>query len=121
MSNPRLTTAALRRRRGVTKASITKLSTRLAELESNADDPATLGHAQKLLLKVGSLDAEFKQRHLAVVDSIPEDAQLDDHLAKEQDELDEHDLMIEGLSLRLEELAQDSPSKTSTSGSRIAS
>ena len=121
MSNTAPTTAALRRRRGVTKASITKLSTRLSELETKVDDPMTLGHAQKLLTKLESLDSEFKQQHLTVIDSIPEDAQLDDNLVKEQDELDEHDLMVHGLSLRLEQLIQDCSSKSSTSGQRIAS
>ena len=95
-------------------------STRLLELETKVDDPAILGPAQKLLTKLGSLDSEFKRQHLAVVDSIPEDAQLDDNLAKEQDELDEHDLAVDGLSLRLEKLIQDS-SKSSASGQGIAS
>ena len=44
----------------------------------------TLGHAQELLKKLESLDSEFKQQHLTVIDSIPEDDQLDDNLAKEQ-------------------------------------
>ena len=120
MSDTEPTTAALRRRRGVTKASITKLSTRLSEFEAKIDDPMTLGHAQKLLKKLESLDSEFKQQHLMVIDSIPEDDQLDDNLAKEQNELDEHDLIVDDLSLRLEKLIQDC-SKSSSSGQRIAS
>jgi len=63
------------------------------------------------------LDSEFKQHHLTVIDSIPEDDQLDDNLAKEQDE---HDLIVDDLTLRLEKLIQDC-SKSSTSGQRIAS
>ena len=101
MSDTEPTTAALRRRRGVTKASITKLSTRLSEFEAKIDDPMTLGHTQKLQKKLEALDSEFKQQHLTVIDSIPEDDQLDDNLAKEQNELDEHDLIVDDLSLRL--------------------
>ena len=63
------------------------------------------------------MDSEFKQQHLTVIDSIPEDDQLDDNLAKEQDE---HDLIVDDLTLRLEKLIQDC-SKSSTSGQRIAS
>ena len=95
MSHTELTTAVLRRRRGVTKASTTKLSTRLSELEAKVEDPATLSHAQKLLTKLESLDSEFKRQHLMVIDSIPEDDQLDDNLTKEQDELDEHDIIVD--------------------------
>ena len=54
-------------------------------------------------------------------ETIPEDVQLEDNLAKEQNELDGHDLMVEDLSLRLEKLIQDCPSKISTSGQSIAS
>ena len=32
-----------------------------------------------------------------VIDSIPEDDQLDDYLTKEQDELDEHDIIVDVL------------------------
>ena len=66
------------------------------------------------------MDSEFKQQHLTVIDSIPEDDQLDDNLAKEQNELDEHDLIVDDLSLHLEKLIQDC-SKSSASGQRIAS
>ena len=74
MSDIEPTTAALWRRRGVTKASITKLTAHLSELETKVNDPMTLGHAQKLLTKLESLDSEFKQQHLTVTDSITEDA-----------------------------------------------
>ena len=120
MSDTEPTIAALLQRRGVTKASITKLSTCLSEFEAMIDDPMTLGHAQKLLKKLESLDSEFKQQHFMVIDSIPEDDQLDADLAKEQNQLDEHDLIVDDLSLRLEKLIQDC-SKSSTSGQRIAS
>ena len=59
--------------KGVTKASITKLTARMSELKTKVDDPTALGHAQKLK-KLESLDSEFKQQHLMVTDSITEDA-----------------------------------------------
>ena len=57
-----LTTAipALRRRRGVVKASITRLNTRLTELETKVHEPSILSHTQKLSAKLESLDSEFK-------------------------------------------------------------
>lgn len=93
-----------RRRRGVTKASVTRLSTRLAELETKIDDPLTLGHAHKLVTKLDSLDSEFKGHHFPIVNLIAEDKHLDANLAKEQDELDNHDTMLADLSLRLDSL-----------------
>ena len=93
-----------RRRRGVVKASLTRLKTRLTELEAKVREPSTLSHAHKLSPKLESLDAEFKAHHYAIVDMLADDDNLEDNLAKEQDELDQHDNNIAELSVRLEEL-----------------
>ena len=59
--------SALRRRRGIVKASITRLNTRLTELETKVHEPSTLSHAKKLSAKLESLDSEFKVHHYGIV------------------------------------------------------
>ena len=54
----------LRRRRGTVKASITKLTTKVAELEARDSDPSVIGHAQQLLKRLETLDANFKTHQL---------------------------------------------------------
>jgi len=58
----------LRRRRGTVKASITKLTTKVAELEARDSDPSVIGHAQQLLKRLETLDANFKTHQLAIID-----------------------------------------------------
>ena len=94
-------------RRSFVKASTTKLSTRRIRGH----------HAHKL----DSLDSEFKDHHFAIVDAIEDDKYLDTNLAKEQDELDNHDNTVSDLSLRLENLILTCSSKTDTAAQGIAS
>jgi len=89
-----------RRRRGVIRGSITRLGTRLNELERNPDDPATFDHAQRLSSKLNSLDAEFKVQHYSVIDLVDNE----DELADEQDIIDRHDDNVAELSVRLQKL-----------------
>ena len=72
------------------KASITKLNTRLTELETKVHEPSTLSHAHELFAKLESLDSEFKVHHHSIIDVIPDD-HVDEMMTKEQDELDQHD------------------------------
>ena len=85
MSNPDAT--ILRRRRGVVRASITRITNRLKELEGKADQPTTLDIAQRTLKKLDTLEAEFKTHHYALIDLIDDD----DDLREEQELLDRHD------------------------------
>ena len=89
-----------RRRRGVIRASVTKLGAKLTELEKKPDDPSTLGHAQRLGPKLESLDSEFKVHHYTVVELIAKEEDLDD----EQAIFDQHDDTIADLSARIEKL-----------------
>ena len=86
--------ASSRRKRGVVRASITKLTSKLAELEGQAEDPSTLDHAQRM-----SLNAEFKVHHYSVVE-LADDAELE----KEQTTLDQQDDIATELSIRVERL-----------------
>ena len=95
----------LRRRRGVSHASITRLSTKIVEAESTSGEPGFNSLAQKLLKRLESLHSDFKTQHLAVVDSLEEGSDLD----REQDILDQHDDEVHDLSTRLERLIDASP------------
>jgi len=69
-----------RKRRGVVRASITRLDSRVTELESKEElTAADRLAAQHLLQKLNSLEAEFRSYHLAVVDLEGEQAILDKH------------------------------------------
>lgn len=88
----------LRRRRGVTRSSITRLVNRLKELEATADQPATPGHAQQLLSKLNDLDSNFKELHMQIIDKVEEDETLE----QEQIVLDKHDDDIAAITARLQ-------------------
>ena len=92
----------LRRRRGVTRSSITRLVNRLKELEATADQPATPGHAQQLLSKLNDLDSSFKELHMQIIDKL-EDG---DTLEQEQIALDKHDDDIAAMTARLHRLME---------------
>ena len=79
MSSP---ISKLRKRRGVIRASITRLTTRLKELEDGAPELDTPKHAQQLLGKLKSLDEEFRGLHYDVLDLIDgsEDKMMYPHL-----------------------------------------
>ena len=109
-----------RRRRGVVKASITRLVTKLEELETKVTEPSTLGHAQKMTQKLESLDSEFKGHHYVVVDSIADDEHVEANLAKEQDILDQHDSDVANLLVRLEQLVASCKANAESAPPRIA-
>ena len=89
-----------RRRRGVAKASITRLTTRLKDLEADASQPATINHAQRMQKNLDSLDTEFRDHHHNIVDLIDGE----ESLTKEQEILDEHDDLVAELSVRLKQI-----------------
>ena len=77
-------TSNLRKRRGAIKASITKLTSRIKELESKVHEPTTFELAQ-LVPNLNSLDARFKEHHFSIIDNIDEKDL--ESLAKEYDAL----------------------------------
>ena len=78
-----------RRRRGVTRSSVTRLIAKFEELENNAalDSAPKLEVARQIKTRLSMLDADFRTQHLDVVDLV----ESEDVLAKEQAVLDEHD------------------------------
>ena len=92
--------ANLRKRRGVVRASITRLGTRLGELEEASDQPRTAEHARQLFTKLQALDGDFRKLHFELID-LTDDA---DTLEAEQATMDRHDDDVSTLSVRLQVL-----------------
>ena len=76
----------LRKRRGIIKASITRLNTRLKDLKSSIHEPTTSSLAQRMSQMLDTLDADFKKHHYAIIDRI--DEADEETLGREQDALD---------------------------------
>ena len=89
-----------KKRRRVTKASLTKLSSKLTELEADTTNPDALRAAQGLASKLKTLDAESKTHQLAIIDPTNDD----DGLTTEQQELDDHDDHASELTIRTQRL-----------------
>ena len=51
--------ANLRKRRGVVRASVTRLAGRVTELEETPDQPSNADHPRELLAKLQMLDADL--------------------------------------------------------------
>ena len=90
----------LRKRRGVIRASITKLGNRLKELEDSPGLPDAADHAQQLASKLEALESEFRTHHLQLVDLIDDESTL----GKEQDILDKLDDDVSFLTVKLRHL-----------------
>jgi hypothetical protein len=86
------------KRRGVVKASITRIETRLSALESRPDED-TIENARQLLSKLKTCDTDFKDLHMSVVDLVDEG-----DVTTEQATLDSHDDTIASMTLRFQKL-----------------
>ena len=88
--------SSLRKRRGVAKASLTRLQKRVSDLEHDHSDGADdLNVAKQLLSKLESIDADFRTHHLSIVD-----LSEGDDLNTEQHALDTYDDDVSKLSLQ---------------------
>ena len=92
----------LRKRRGIFRAQITRLITRVSELESLADQPRTADHAQELLTKLQTIDSDFKKLHFELIDQIAEED--NETLEREQGVMDKFDDDVSDLTVRLHAL-----------------
>ena len=89
-----------KKRRRVTRASLTKLSTKLTELEANTTDPDALRIAQGLASRLKTLGTEFKTHQLAIIDHTNDE----EGLVAEQQALDDYDDTISELTVRIQRL-----------------
>ena len=90
----------LRKRRGVVKASMTRLDTRMRTLEEATDQPNTKNSAKQMLSRLNEASAEFKQIHLSLIDLIDDE----EALGTEQSTLDDHEDFVASLAVRLQAL-----------------
>ena len=109
--------ANAKKRRGVARASLTRLNTRLKDLEGDAGDPKTLELAQRFSQKLSDLDSEFRTHHHALIDLIDDE----ETLAKEQETLDAHDDLVAELSVRVKQVIAASSPSSNESTRRILS
>ena len=78
------------------------------------EEPDTNDHAQRLSIKLETLDAEFKTHHFAVIDLIDDDGTL----GREQETLDQHDDDVTSLAVRLQKLITASSATPTNSDHR---
>ena len=96
-----VTVGNARKRRGVCKASITRIETRLTTLEAETCSALVKATQAKLLLaKLNEADSFYETCHLAIIDTVEED----DTLEVEQRTLDTQIDTIQDLSVRLQTL-----------------
>ena len=74
---PTLSIASLCKRRGVVCASVTRTGAQLKDLDDTKDHPDTPAHAQLLIAKLESLDIDFKNLHLQIVDLLDDEEELE--------------------------------------------
>ena len=110
--------ATIRRRRGVVRASITRLATKLGELEA-AHEPSALNLDHRMSQKIDALDSEFRTHHYTIVDAIPDDD--DETPSREQEVLDQHDDDVGDLAVRVERLIAACSSASDSGAKKIAS
>ena len=104
--------ANAKKRRGVARASLTRLSTRLKDLEGEPGESKTLDLVQRMSQKLSDLDSEFRTHHHTLIDLLDDE----EYLAKEQETLDLHDDLVTELSLRVNQvIAAPSPSSDESS------
>ncbi len=86
------------------RASVTRIATRLSELEGKVHEPSTPSLAHRMSQRLEALSADFKTHHLAVIDAMKDNDT--DGLAQEQEILDTHDDEVASLAYRLELLTR---------------
>ena len=107
--------SGVRKKRGTTRGSITRLINRLEELEGKADQPMTFDLAQDMAKKLENLDKEFREYHYRLIDLI--DEKEEEALRTEQDILDRHDDELADVNVRIKQLITVS-SSSANSGHR---
>ena len=94
-----------RKRRGISRASVTRLEKRIGDLEATANHPTTVEHAKQIAQKLKAIDAEFNSFHREVIDLI--DKTDTEALENEQEMLDEHEDLVADMSICLKQLCTD--------------
>ena len=106
-----------RKRRGVVRASATRLKGKVRELESKTDHPDTPSHARRILQRMETLNSEFKEHHYGVIELL----ESEEDLSREQTVLDEFDDDVAHMSVVVERLLSSCSVTTTHEGKRLAS
>lgn len=110
--------SSARKRRGVARGSITRLTTRLTDLEGRRpDDASVMTMAQQTLKSLENVDSDFKTHHLALIDLLEEE----DDLEGEQHVLDEHDETVATLFTRISHVISSCTASTDPQPRRVLS
>ena len=114
--------STLKKRRRVSHASNTCLTTRVREAETRKDDLGIADRSEKLKENLESLDTDFRNHHFAIIDLLKEESDLE----REQTVLDQHNNEVLNLTTQLDLLINTSPrpqpsmlSVTKTAGRRL--
>ncbi len=100
-----------RKRRGVVRSSLTRIETRVAELEAKGElSPGDRLTAQTLSGRLENLDSDFKAYHFAIVDLVEDPS-------TEQEVIDNHDDKMADLTVRINQLTARSPADSPAVGS----
>lgn len=103
-----------RKKRGVVRASITKLRTRVGEVEAAASEEGAVDKLRRLANRLDTLFEEFKVHHFSVIDLLDEE-----DLVKEQELFDAQDEDVTQLSLRLEQLMSSGSGQSKMATKRL--
>ena len=90
---------AFHKKRTVVRFSLTKLGTKLTELEADTSIP-TLKNAKDLADKLKTLEQDFKNHQLSIIDR----TDATEALAEEQQALDDNDDQVSELRIRIQRL-----------------
>ena len=107
----------IRKRRGTSRASITRLRTRLHDLKDKMDQPETRDHVRRMIQRLESLDLELKQHHYALVDLL----EGEEPLEREQEYLDEYEEDVANIAVGMEQLLSICSEPSSTNALKIMS
>lgn len=92
-----------RKGRGVVRSSLTRIETRVTELEAKGElSPGDRLTAQALAGRLERLDSDFKTYHFAIVDLV-------DDPSTEQEVIDDHDDKLADLTVRIGQLTARDP------------
>ena len=100
MSEAERALTSQRRKRGVVKASITRLQSKITALESSLEDPDSPARARQIAEKLRELDSDFKVQHFALIELI----ENEEDLQREQEVLDTHDDELARLTIAIQRI-----------------
>ena len=101
------------------RASITRLTTKLKDLEGKTEQSSTFDLAKGMAQKLELLDVEFHKHHYDLVDLIDDEDET--ALSQAQETLDDHDDDLATLKARVQQLIVICSSSTDSGQRKITS